>query len=131
MAGVSTVQVQPVGKLAPSKGAAAPAKAAEPRMAGDRVTLSKRQPFADAAHDMRKGIFEVAGGAGLLAAGAVGVALTASAPIWAPIACAAVAVGGAALAVKGINDYGKGIAELLVDVILLPFHIADAFRPKE
>ncbi|MBM3266945.1 MAG: hypothetical protein FJZ01_04775 [Candidatus Sericytochromatia bacterium] len=131
MAGVDSVQIQPVGKMSPKTGPKPVAQpVAEPKATRDELKLSTRVPFESAAQDMRKGIFEFAGGAGLLAAGAVGVALTASAPVWAPIACGVVALGGAALAVKGAHDYGKGMAELIVDTILLPVYILNALTGK-
>ena len=129
MAGVSTVGKSQAS--APKPRAAAPAQAQKPRMAGDRLQVSnKNAPISRAAHNMRKGIFEFAGGVGLMTAGAAGVALTLSAPAWVPLAFGAAAVGGTALAVKGIHDYGEGMAQLVVDVLLLPVHIARAFTKK-
>ena len=77
---------------------------------------------------MRNGIFEVLGGSVLAAGGAVGFAMTLSAAsVAVPIALGVVAVGGLVLAAKGVHDYGKGMAELLVELILLPFRIFGAF----
>lgn len=132
MAGVSAVYtVQPTPQKARAEAVAAEPK---PKIATDRYESTKpsrKLPPHPAAVHMRNGIFEVLGGAVLTAGGVVGLAMTAgAASIALPILFGVAAAGGAALMAKGVHDYGKGIAELIVELILLPFRFIEEFTGK-
>lgn len=132
MAGVGTVNsVQPTPVKVRVEAVAAEPK---PKMAPDRYQSAKAPkdlPPHPAAVHMRNGIFEVLGGAALTAGGVVGLAMTAgAASVALPILFGVAAVAGLGLAAKGVHDYGKGMAELIVELILLPVRIIDAFTGK-
>lgn len=130
MAGVrAIVGAQPVPQVSRST---APTPDPAPRMAQDsyKSRAARPQPHPAAVH-MRNGIFQVLGGSVLTAGGVVGLAMTAAtAPVAVPIACGVLALGGAALMAKGVHDYGRGLGELVAEVILLPIRVVNAFRPR-